>query len=140
MATLNARDAKVCIGTATIAEMSNWSIEISADAIINPVFGDEWTRSQGLATTAWTASIDGLLDITDTTGQDIMRDATINGTEIANIRFYVDADYYYTSSGTGVASAGCYVTSHTPNAAQGDAVKVSYSITGDGPIRLTNDI
>ena len=136
MATLLGRNAKVTIGEDTIAEMASWDLEISADAIIEPVFGDTWTKTHGLATTGWTATATGLLDITDAAGQTVLRNATISGTKLTTVRFYVDATNYYTSSsGNGY---GCYVTSHAPAVAQGDVARVSYSFQGSGPIELTS--
>lgn len=136
MATLIGRNANVKIGSTAIAEMSSWDLEISADAIIEPVFGDTWAKVHGLGPTGWTATVAGLLDITDANGQTVLRNATISGTLITTIRFYVDATNYYTSaSGNGY---GCYITSHAPAVAQGDVARVSYSIQGSGPIELTS--
>jgi hypothetical protein len=138
MATLLGRNAKVTIGEDTIAEMASWDAEISADAIIEPVFGNTWTKVHGLATTGWTATVAGLLDITDATGQTVLRDATISGTKVTTLRLYVDATNYYTSDTSSDAEAGCYITSHAPAVAQGDVARVSYSIQGTGPIHLTS--
>lgn len=138
MATLLGRNAKVTIENDTIAEMASWDLEISADAITEAVFGNTWTETQGLATTGWTATVTGLYDITDTAGQTVMRNATISGTKITTIRFYVDSSNYYTPDTSSDADAGCYITSHAPAIAQGDVARVTYSVTGTGPIYLTS--
>lgn len=137
MATILGRNASVKLGTDTVAEMANWSLEITADAITEPVFGDTWSKTHGLSTTGWTATVEGLYDNTDTTGQDVLKDAVISGTKITNIRFYEDSTKYWTPNTGADAAAGCYITSMPITVAQGDVGRVSFSVQGTGEIYRT---
>lgn len=138
MATILGRDAAVKIATDTITEQASWSLEISADPITEPVFGDTWSKTHGLSTTSWTATVDGLYDPTDTAGQLVLQDSVISGTKITTIRFYEDGTNYWTPNTGADAAAGCYVTSMPITVAQGDVGRISYSVQGTGAIHRTS--
>jgi len=125
------RNASVKLTEVLIADMANWSIEITADPIVEPVFGDTWSTTHGLAATAWTASVEGLYDPTDTTGQLVLENAVISGTKLTTLRFYEDDTHYWATTASG---AGCYITSMPITVAQGDVGRISFSVQGTGEI------
>ena len=139
MATYLGRNAKITIGTHTVSEMMNWSITMTADPIIEPVFGDVWTTTHGLATVGWTATCEGLVDITDNAGQVTIEDALITSSGINNVRFYLDASTYITPDTDSDPNAQCYVTEYSPSQAQGDVGRVTISFQGDGPIHRKSE-
>jgi len=138
MSTYLGRNAKLAVGENTVSEMMNWDITISADPIVEPTFGSTWTTAHGLATTGWTATANGLLDLTDSDGQVTLENAVISGTKLTNVRFYIDSDEYYTPDTGTDASAGCYVIEFSPGSAQGDVARVAISFQGSGPIHKTS--
>jgi len=126
------------VGANTVSEMSDWSIDIKADVIREDVFGTTWAKKHGLSATDWSASVNGLVDLTDTNGQIAMENAVVSGTKLTDLRFYIDATNYYTSDTDSDADAGAYITSYNISTAQGDVAKVSISIEGTGPIYRTS--
>ncbi len=137
MASYVGRNAAFKVGGTTVAEISDWSISMTADIIRADVFGNTWARKHGTAATDWTATVNGLVDITDTSGQTVLQDALIASTKIGNLRFYIDATNYYTSTSGTDADAGAYITEYSPGTAQGDVARVSISIEGTGPVGIT---
>lgn len=138
MSTYVGRDAAFKVGTNLVAEMTDWSIEVTADIIREDVFGDTWAKKHGLAATDWTATVNGLVDLTDSNGQVALENAVISGTKMSTLRFYVDSTNYYTSDTDSDANAGAYITSYSPGTAQGDVARVSISIEGTGPLHKTS--
>lgn len=138
MSTYVGRDAAFKVGTDTVAEITDWSIEVTADVIREDVFGDTWAKKHGLAATDWSATVNGLVDLTDTNGQVALENAVISGTKMSTLRFYVDGTDYYTSDTGSDADAGAYITSYSPGTAQGDVARVSISIEGTGPLYKTS--
>lgn len=134
MATYAGRNSKFAVGANTVSEMSDWSIDIKADVIREDVFGTTWAKKHGLSATDWSASVNGLVDLTDTNGQIALENAVVSGTKLTDLRFYIDNTNYYTSDTDSDADAGAYITSYNVSTAQGDVAKVSISIEGTGPI------
>lgn len=134
MSTHIGRDAAFKINGTVVSEMTNWSIDVSADVIREDVFGSTWAKKHGISATDWTAEVSGLLDLNDTTGQEILWNAIKNGTLLQNVEFWVDSFEYYTPDTETDANAGCYVTSFNPGTAQGDVARFTATFEGTGPI------
>lgn len=138
MATYLGRNASVKLGTDTVAELAEWTLNITADAIKQGTFGSTWGKTHGLAETNWNGSFSGLLDISDATGQSVLEDAVISGTKLTNLRLYVDSTSYYTPDTATDADAGCYITSYNSTATHGDVIRVDVSFEGTGPVFQTS--
>lgn len=136
MATYLGKNALVKIGNNTVAEMAEWTLNITSDPITQPVFGSTWDKVHGLSITAWDGSVTGLLDMSDTNGQVALNNATISGTKITDLKLYIDGTKYWAPDTTGDTSAGCYITAMSPTATQGDVLRVSFSFKGTGPIKF----
>lgn len=136
MATYLGKNALVKIGNNTIAEMAEWTLNITSDPITQPVFGSTWDKVHGLSITSWDGSVSGLLDMSDTNGQVALNNATISGTKIDDLKLYIDGTKYWAPDTTSDTSAGCYITSMSPTATQGDVLRVSFSFKGTGPIKF----
>lgn len=132
------RDASVKLGADTVAELAEWTLNITAESIDQGVFGSTWGKTHGLAETNWDGSFSGLLDISDTDGQALLESAVISGTKISNLRLYVDGTSYYTPDTATDANAGCYITSYNSTATHGDVLRVEVSFKGTGPVWQTS--
>lgn len=129
---LHGRNASVKLdtGTNTVSDLYNWSIDIASDPITQPVFGDTWSTTHGLAVNSWTGSFEGIYDKDDTDGQVALRDAQLGSTVVSGCRFYMDAaTSYYTGD--------LYVTSHNVSTNPEDVVRVTYNFQGTGSLTLT---
>ena len=122
MAVLKGYQGNFKVGTNTVGEISEWTLDVSADIIDKSAFGDEWKKK--VATQKdWTGSITGRLD-TSNTGQSAL---TIGAEITAN--FYTDATHYY--------SGAAVVESISRSAAVADLVTVTFNFTGNGALSYT---
>lgn len=91
------KDAKVSIGTVTISEMCNWSIDgISTDEFDASAFGDTWKEFEYGMKDGGTVSFSGHYDPEDTAGQLALQKANLYNSALTNLRLYIDSVNYYT--------------------------------------------
>ena len=127
MAALAGLSGSVKIGSNTVAEVAEWSLDVGLDTADVSAFGDSWKRYvAGLR--SWSGSFTGRWDMTDTNGQAALQTAILNGTTVA-LRLYVDATKYY--SGT------AFITGSSPSATVSGTVDVDFSFTGTGSLSYT---
>lgn len=113
-------NATVKLGTTTVANMANWSVTDARDVLKAPVFGETFSQVAGVGTRNVSGTINGYLDLDDTTGQILIKTAYENGEALTNFRLYVDATNYFT--GTEV-----YITSYNVSAAQNEIIPVEFN-------------
>jgi len=120
---------KLDTGSNLVADLYNWSIDITSDPIEQPVFGDTWSTTHGLALNKWSGSFEGIFDEADTDGQIALRAAQLASTVVSGCRFYMDAatNYY---------EGDLYITSHNVSTDPEDVVRVTYSFNGTGVLTL----
>ena len=102
MAAIAGKDGSAKIGANTIAEVTSWSMDISADMLDSTSLGDDWRESiPGL--NGATASLEVKWDIpNDANGQTALQNAILNGTTVT-LNLYTNASNYY--SGTAYISS-----------------------------------
>ena len=136
MAFIHGKDSDVMLGAASIAEMATWNVTITREVAEGGAFQDEWKKvKQGIA--GWTASVDGMLDLTDAE-QTTISNVILSGGELTDIRFYEDATNYWTVDTGSDPNAFCIINDYNITADKSDIVKVSFSVTGSGPIHRTS--
>jgi hypothetical protein len=86
----------VKLGANKILGMGNWNISgVQSDQIEDSEFEDEWKQFKLGMKDGGTVSFAGQYDKADSTGQDALRTANENDTELTDLRFYVnDASYW----------------------------------------------
>lgn len=118
---------KVLIGTGTtkVVGIKSWSLELSLDTLETTALGDDW-KNYIAGLKEWTASSEGDYEVTsDTTGQQELQEAFLNGT-IVTVKLYVDGTNYYTGS--------AYINSLSIEDPVDDVVNISIEFTGNGPL------
>lgn len=120
MATLSGTNASVKLGTTLVADMANWSLDDGRDALKAPIFGDTFNKVHGMGTRNVGGSVSGFLNVTDSTGQELLRIAYEAGAALTDFRLFIDADTYFT--GTEV-----YITSYNTSAAQNEIIPVEFN-------------
>lgn len=120
MGTLVGTDASVKLGSVLVADMANWSINDTREAIKAPVFGETFNKVHGMGTRNVAGTISGYLNVDDSTGQMLIVSAYENGTALTTFRLYIDDTTYYT--GTEV-----YITSCNISAAQNEVIPVEFN-------------
>jgi len=139
---------KVALGTDTVLGMGTWSHSgLAREMLDDTEFGDKVKSYLPGILDGGTVSFSGKYKADDTTGQDVLRAALMNGTPISDIRFYTDASGYFmpndsTGAGGGVPASfpisRVFVTSldvdySGPTGALGT---ISFSVQVDGVLRL----
>lgn len=119
MAVYKGYSGNIKVGTSTVGEMSEWTLDVSADISDTSAFGDEWKKKTALQKD-WTGSCTGRLDPADT-GQV----ALAIGAEV-NLEFYIDA----TKKFVGAA----IVESISRSAAVAGVIEVTFNFTGNGAL------
>lgn len=127
MTAISGKDGKVTDGTNTLAEISEWSLDIDADVLEVTKFGDGW-RVKIVGLKDWTGSFAGRWDMSDTAGQLAYQNALLGGTT-DTIRLYVDSSQYY--SGT------CIIKTLSVDASVDSTVDTDWSYEGSGALAFT---
>lgn len=87
---------KVALGASVIVGMGTWSLSgVTADQMDSSDFGDNWKYFEFGMKDGGQISFDGLLDPSDTTGQQALQKANLDNTDLTSLRLYVDLTSYY---------------------------------------------
>ncbi len=128
MATHCGKDGTVKIGTNVIAEVRDFTIEVTADT------ADDTSQSNTLGWKtfkhtwkSWTASINCFYDPSDADGQNVL----VEGASVA-VNLYPEGD----ASGDSEFSGNAIVTSITRNNPLDGIVEAAFSLQGNGPLNL----
>jgi hypothetical protein len=128
------RKGGVYLGTALIANLANIKLDFNTDDLDGSVFGTSWGATLP-GQQKWVAAIDGFLDMSDVTGQVVVKNAKFNGTKITNMMFYHSRNgSYWIPDITTDSTAGCYIGTMSIDQPNNGLVKVSYKVGGVGPI------
>ena len=97
MAAIAGKGGSARLGANTIAEVTSWSLDISADMLDSTSLGDDW-REFIAGLNGATGSVEVKWDIpTDTLGQTALQNAMLAGTTVT-LDLYVNATKYYTGT------------------------------------------
>ena len=127
MTTHAGKEGVVKVGANTVAEVTDWSLNESANPIDDTELADDWaTHKVGLK--SWDGSLTAFWDPSDTNGQGAM---TIGASITLNL--YPEgadsADTYYTGT--------CTITGKGREAAKDGMVSASFTFTGNGALTET---
>ena len=103
------KDWKCTFGTNTIVGISDVSFDgVTVDELEVTAFGNNgWKTFETGLKDGGTVSFSGQYDPDDTTGQDILARAMVNGTELTSFRIYIDeTSYFEPCQTTGYLSPG----------------------------------
>jgi hypothetical protein len=103
------------LSTNVVAEIDNWTLDVSTGLEETQAFGDVW-KERSATIREWSGSASGRFDDTDTNGH--------VATTVA-ARFYIDGTNYYSGSAFVQASIA---------AAENGLITVNYTVTGTGAL------
>ena len=128
MATSIGKDGAVYIGSNAVAEIRDWSLEITSEVVNDTVMGKEWMTNKATQK-SWTASFNAYWDATDTNGQEAIQTAFNNGTDI-ELNLYPtgnsSSNYYW--------QGDAVITSISKSGSFDGLVEASFSVTGNGTL------
>lgn len=126
MALLAGNVASFKLSTALVVQMQKWSLNFGPNLQDTASFGDTWEeKSKALKKWSGTVSGQAVAFGDDTTGQDALRTAAINGTTVT-ARFYEDATKYW----EGTAYIELAASADESSATQ----ERTYTVTGTGAL------
>lgn len=97
MSAIAGKGGSAKIGANTIAEVTSWSLDISADMLDSTSLGDDW-REFIAGLNGATGSVEVKWDIpNDANGQTALQTAVLNSTTVT-LNLYVNATNYYSGS------------------------------------------
>jgi len=127
MATSIGKDGAVYVGANAVAEIRDWSLEITSEVVNDTVMGDTWMTNKATQK-SWTASFNAYWDPSDTNGQETL----VEGAEIT-LNLYPtgnsSSNYYWAGS--------AIVNSVSKSGSFDGLIEASFSVTGNGT--LTQD-
>lgn len=139
---LQGRYASVYLGDKStgklVESLGTWTIEFSLDEIDVSVFGSVWKKNiTGMQ--GWRGTLAGIYDVADTTGQTVLREASLAATKVTNIRFYVNSTSYWSPNITGDsdsdAAAGCYIGTVSVTHDKAGVAQITMNVLGFGPLK-----
>jgi len=142
---IEGKNCKVTLGSNSVLGIGNWKYTPgAADQLDDTEFGDKGAKIKLGIHQLGSISFDGLARIGDTTGQEALKLAKVNGTDITNLRFYESdttyleanhtAGYFSASSTTGNDTQVSYIniTSYDLSSEMKSLGKISFSGTVSG--------
>jgi len=124
MANHKGSEGLVKIGTATVAEVKDWSLSETADTIEDTTMGDV-ARTRKPSLTSASGTISCFWDETDANGQIAMQ----AGSEVA-LKLYPEGS----ASGDYFASVSAIITTQDASAAMDGMVEASFSFESNGAV------
>ena len=98
---------KVTLGANTVVGMGTWQWTGMSRAMLDDSeFGTEGAAYLGDMLECGKVTFSGNYKKDDTTGQDVLKSALINNSNVTDIRLYVDSVSYYTPNSTTAAGGG----------------------------------
>ena len=90
------KDCKVTLGTNSVLGMGTWSLNgITSEQFDNSEFGDNWKTYLFGMKDGGQIQFSGLFKPGDVTGQDGLREANLENTDITNLRLYISDSSYF---------------------------------------------
>lgn len=134
--TLVGKDAKVSLGADKILGMGTWKMSgVKTDLLESTEFGDDWKTFKVGLKDGGDISFNGFYDKLDVSGQNALRTANENNTQVTNVRFYVDNTSYYSPTTTNPLSY-CYVTAYDVGADKAGLLTTSFTLKLSGKLQL----
>lgn len=127
------KDCKVTVGANSIIGMGTWEISgRDVEMLETTEFGDQYTTMTPGIKSGGQISFSGLLDPDDSTGQTVLQTAWENGTDVTNLRAYIDNTSYYEANQTGTPSSYVNITSFDISTDKNALATISFSGTLSG--------
>lgn len=126
MPALAGKSGSFKIGAVTVANLSNWKLDIESELKETTNFGSNGWKEYLATLKSFSGSVEGDWNVSgDTTGQKALQDALLGGTTVSGI-FSVDGTHNYTGT--------VFVKKISASDAVDDKVKFSADLQGTGAL------
>ena len=125
MSTIHGSEGVVKIGSNTLAEVTGFSVDEQAEFADNTPLNATAQTSHETAITSWSASLECMLDETDSTGQQAL---TAGATVTLNLYTEGDSSTKYQYAGT------ARVTGRPITVSKGEVHTIAFSVQGSGAL------
>ena len=130
------KNCKVTLGAAKVLGMGTVALSgVDTDLLDKTQFGDDWKQWALGLKDGGELTFNGMYDPADSTGQDVLRAANLNDTEVTDIRFYVDASSYWIPQTTNPYSY-VLITAWNVEASKDGMVECSFTCKISGGMEL----
>ncbi len=130
------KNCKVSVGSDKVLGMGTVALSgVETDLLDQTQFGDDWKQWLNGLKDGGELTFNGMYDPADSTGQDVLRTANENDTQVTDIRFYVDAASYFIPKTTNPASY-ILITGWTVEASKDGMVECGFTAKISGAMEL----
>ncbi|MHA1941970.1 MAG: hypothetical protein ACXADW_20065 [Candidatus Hodarchaeales archaeon] len=130
------KNCKVTLGSDKVLGIGVASLAgVETDLLEASQFGDNWKQWEVGMKDGGELTFNGLYDPADSTGQDALRTANEDNTQVTDIRFYVNANSYWIPKTTNPASY-VYVTAWEVSSDKAGMVECSFTCKISGAMEL----
>jgi len=133
---LMGRFASIKIGSALVQNMGRWTLDIRSDEIDVSCFGTVWGKMM-IGMQRWTATLEGMYDPADTTGQLALQEAEIAATKLTDVRLYINTTSYWCPDVTGETNAGAFISGVSVSHDKAGVASVTFNVVGFGKLILS---
>ena len=143
------RSCKVTLGSAQVLGIGTWKLSgINIDQLDDTEFGATWKSFQFGLKDGGQISFDGFARPEDTTGQEILRTANLEATNITTLRLYLDATSYFVpcqttgyfsptnTTGAGTRASYVNITSYDISVDKSGLASISFTAKVSGVMAL----
>lgn len=124
MATYQGFNGSVKVGSTAVAEIAEFTLDISRDTVETQSFGDSW-KEMTTTLASWSGTFRGRWDMADTAGQGALQSALTGGTSVSLSLLTASNKTY---SGT------AFVTGISVGASVDGVVEGNFSFAGSGSL------
>jgi hypothetical protein len=136
LATYSGRYAKVQCGSTLVVGQGEWNMEgVTVDQIDTTAFGSVWKTFEAGMSDGGQITFSGYYDATDSGGQSLLITANQTGSQITNIRFYIDSTSFYLPATTNPVSF-VLITQYSITHKKDDIARVSFTAKISGKLLL----
>ena len=130
------RVGKVQIGTTTVGYTEDYNLGLNREEITALTHGDDYERVIGVGVLKSSGSISGIINDTDTLGQNLLFNAVTSGTAVNGLKIFRNATKYWESDIGSDDSATTYISTWEESMPVEGKIGFTCNFRFDGPIHL----
>lgn len=134
MSNYTGREGKIQLGSHTVLDVTEYSVTVENPVIEEATFGNDYSVVKGHGIKSAGGSMTVISNSSDTTGQDVIEQAALNGTKITDFKlFLTDSKKLFSDTGAD-GDAGIHFSGFNSSISAGgnDMIKASFDFRFTG--------